>query len=136
MTALHQLRIGKLIHTARSALGDRAVRGPVGVLVPLLVLAASAGGQITSRERVSSSGLEGNDSSATSTISGDGRFVAFSSNATTLVPQGVGGVMVRDRQTGQTELVSLSSAGVPGDGGGAYTDISVDGRFVAFTSGS
>jgi len=58
-------------------------------------------------------------------ISADGRFVAFRSSATNLVP-GVTepGTFVRDRKTGTTELVG------PGDEG----SISADGRFVVFRS--
>ena len=52
-------------------------------------------------------------------ISADGRFVAFYSMATNLVPgdtNGTGDVFVRDRQTGTTERVSVGSGGVQGDG--------------------
>ena len=61
------------------------------------------------------SGEEGNGYCEWWDISADGRFVAFSSFATNLVPgipQGGGcHVYVRDRSTGKTELVSLSSTG-------------------------
>jgi Tol biopolymer transport system component len=58
-------------------------------------------------------------------ISADGRFVAFESFATNLVP-GVTerGIFVRDRKIGTTEFVG------PGD----EVSISADGRFVAFRS--
>src|SRR5206468_3010706 len=77
-------------------------------------------------------------------LSADGRFVAFVSRATNLVPGDTNGswhVFVRDRQTGITERVSVDSAGNPGDGAsgivGTSADrlaISADGRFVAFAS--
>ena len=47
-------------------------------------------------------------------ISPDGRFVAFSSDATNLVADDTDGkdnVFLRDRQAGTTELVSLTTAG-------------------------
>jgi hypothetical protein len=55
-------------------------------------------------------------------LSGDGRFVAFSSEATNLVPGDTNGVMdvfVRGRQVGATECVSLGIGGSNGDRGSA-----------------
>ena len=72
-------------------------------------------------------------------ISADGRYVAFSSTAANLVPgdtNGVKDVFVRDRSTGTTERVSVTSTGQQvalgvGDGGPRISD---DGRFVVFGS--
>ena len=90
---------------------------------------------------VSTVGAQGNqDSPYPPSISGDGRFVAFVSNATNLVAGDTNGdtdVFVRDRQTGTTERVSRSSGGAQGNGDsgtGGYPSISDDGRFVAFSS--
>ena len=81
--------------------------------------------------------LKGNGTSSQPVISTDGRFVAFVSQSTNLVP----GVSVapqlylRDRQTGQTSLVSRATNGVISDGtvNGAPS-ISSDGQFIAFVS--
>lgn len=63
-------------------------------------------------------------------VSGDGRFVVFSSTATDLVPgEDAGGVFVLDRSTGQFELVSGSLGGNTGYGTRAISD---DGRYVVF----
>ena len=71
-------------------------------------------------------------------ISADGRLVAFHSNATNLVPgdtNGVNDIFVRDRQTGRTERVSVSSAGAQSDADSSNTPaMSADGRRVAFHS--
>ncbi len=70
-------------------------------------------------------------------ISGDGRFVAFMSDAPSLVPGDTNGthdIFVRDLQNGTTERVSLGSNGAQGDGSSYYPSISDDGRFVAFMS--
>ena len=72
-------------------------------------------------------------------ISGDGRFVAFASDASNLVAgdtNGTGDVFVHDRQTGATTRVSVDSAGGQGnnESGNGGLDISGDGRFVAFES--
>ena len=70
-------------------------------------------------------------------ISADGRFVAFDSEATNLVPgdtNDASDVFVRDRQTGTTRRVSVSSGGAQGNGASFDPAISADGRFVAFNS--
>ena len=43
-------------------------------------------------------------------------------------------IFIHDRQTGQTELVSISSAGPQADGDPYVPSVSADGRFVAFES--
>ena len=87
-----------------------------------------------------SSGLE----SSGAAISADGRYVAFISSATTLVP-GITGyapdqtnVFVRDRATGQTTLVShkRNAPTVAGSSASWWPKISADGRYVAFVSSS
>lgn len=71
-------------------------------------------------------------------ISDDGRFVAFSSEAPNLVTSDANNsfdVFLRDLQTGTTTLVSRSNAGQ--DSGNALSDsplITRDGRFVVFES--
>ena len=92
----------------------------------------------TDRESVDSNGAAGNSASSTPSISGDGRLIAFVSQATNLVT-GVSGsqIYVHDRQTNQTSLVSRdNNASVTNAGGGASSApaISADGRFVAFVS--
>jgi Tol biopolymer transport system component len=77
-------------------------------------------------------------------ISGDGRFVAFVSQAPNLVADdgnGLSDVFVRDRQSGTTERVSVAHSGVDANQssgllvtGANAVAISSDGRFVAFTS--
>jgi Tol biopolymer transport system component len=70
-------------------------------------------------------------------ISADGRYVAFSSYASNLVPDDTNNhvdVFVHDRQTGVTERVSVDSNGNELYRGGTWPSISGDGRYVAFTS--
>ena len=97
---------------------------------------ASAHG-ITERVSVGPGGVQGNVLSYGVAISAGGRFVAFQSNATTLVPGKTNrayDVFVRDRLSGTTERVSLGPGGVQGDGDSYGAAISADGRFVAFSS--
>ena len=93
----------------------------------------------TERVNVSSAGAQANSISGDyrPAISADGRFVAFQSRASNLVPgdtNSVADAFVRDRQLGTTERVSVSTAGAEGDAGCQYVAISSDGRYVAFDS--
>jgi Tol biopolymer transport system component len=91
----------------------------------------------TSRVSRSSAGVQGDDWSYGASISADGRYVAYDSQATNLVAgdtNGVDDIFVRDRNTGTTSLISRTSAGVLGNGGSDYPSISADGRYVAFHS--
>ena len=94
---------------------------------------------ITERVSVSSAGAQGNDHSYDPSISSDGRYVAFLSRSTNLVPGDTNGwadTFVRDRLSGTTERVSVSSAEAQGNMGGGAPSITPDGRYVAFLSGS
>jgi Tol biopolymer transport system component len=92
---------------------------------------------ITTRVSVASDGTQGNLHSRSPSISGDGCYVAFESDASNLVPGDTNGsldVFVHDRQTGITKRVSVSSDGTQGNFGGNDPSISEDGRYVAFFS--
>src|SRR5438094_1790918 len=116
----------------------------VGVLAGALALLATparASAGTTERVSVDSAGNAANASSGAPAISADGRFVAFLSDATYLVPGDTNGepdVFVHDRQTGTTERVSVASDGTEGNppagAGNGKPAISAAGRFVAFDS--
>lgn len=82
-------------------------------------------------------GVQGDNASEHPHITPDGRFVVFLTYATNLVP-GIhtpqGGILVRDRWNGITELASVSATGAPGEAGDCLPWITPDGRFVAFDS--
>ncbi len=91
----------------------------------------------TRRVSVRSDGAQGNLHSGRPSISSDGRFVAFESEASNFVTgDGNGGfdVFVHDTATGTTTCVSTTSSGVPGNADSEYCSISADGRYVSFTS--
>lgn len=93
----------------------------------------------TSRVSVSSNGTQATSSSRSPSISTDGRFVAWESNANNLVAGDMNGdpdVFLKDRQTGTTTLISVSSSGVQGANSSSDPSMSPDGRFVAFGSSS
>ena len=89
---------------------------------------------VIERMSVSSSGQQSNGDSYWASVSDDGRYVAFQSSASNLVPgdaNGVADVFVRDRLTSQTQRISVGRNGTESvrDSGGT---ISADGRFVIF----
>lgn len=70
-------------------------------------------------------------------ISDDGRYVAFASDADTLATGDANGkldIFVKDTQTGTLTLVSKDATGTVGNGASSDPVISGDGRFVAFIS--
>ena len=86
---------------------------------------------------VASSGTLGNGNSEAPSLSGDGRYVAFSSYATNLVINDTNGkndIFVHDCQTGETTRISVSSAGAQADNYSEYPSFSTDGRYVVFDS--
>ena len=89
------------------------------------------------RISVSSSGVGADGISRLPVISDDGRFVAFFSHATNLVPSddnGEGDVFIHDRKKKRTKRVSIGNSGKELAKGGGNFDMSGDGRFIAFVS--
>ncbi|MBC8328154.1 MAG: PD40 domain-containing protein [Planctomycetes bacterium] len=110
------------------------IRIPLPCCAALVLALGAAQAQETFRV---SGGLDPDGESSLGSLSADGRYVAFTSEATNLVPNdtnGVRDVFVRDRVAGTTERVSVDSAGNQGDGLSKAPHISSDGRFVAFKS--
>ena len=92
---------------------------------------------LTERVSVSSDGTQGNGISVVSSISSDGRFVAYSSIADNLVSSDDNSkwdIFVHDRNTGKVERISVASDGSQGNGNSFRPSISGDGRYVAFYS--
>jgi Tol biopolymer transport system component len=102
-----------------------------------------ASGEVT-RVSTGSSGVQGNGYSFSPNISGDGRYVAFFSHASNLVPGDTNGssdIFLRDLLSMGITRVSTDSSGVQGndDSAANYSSttapsISDDGRYVAFCS--
>jgi Tol biopolymer transport system component len=90
-------------------------------------------------ERVSV-GPEGSDPDSSSdrpAISADGRYVAYVSNASNLVPDDTNGyddIFVYDRESKETTRVSVGFDGQEADEESDHPSISADGRYVAFES--
>ena len=90
----------------------------------------------------SSAGTAGNGASLQASISGDGRYVAFESDANNLIDgdtNALRDIFLRDLTTGTTTRVSVGPGGVQSIGnaaGGASRapSITTDGRYIAFGS--
>ena len=102
---------------------------------------------LTERVSLNSEEQQADANCNNATVTDDGRFVAFTSSATNLVPNDTNGrsdIFVRDRMTGTTERVSVSSNGEQANGDSPHggvrgfiasnPQITPDGRFVAFFS--
>jgi Tol biopolymer transport system component len=91
----------------------------------------------TYRVSVSSAGEQADNESMAAAISSDGRFIAFTSTATNLVPgdtNHASDVFIRDLRFGTTRRVSLGAGGRQGDYDSTSAVLSADGRYVAFSS--
>ncbi|RIK08766.1 MAG: hypothetical protein DCC49_08400 [Acidobacteria bacterium] len=91
----------------------------------------------TQRVSVSSGGAQSDGMSYEPAISFDGRFVAFTSAATSLVAgdtNSTDDIYLRDRVAGTTERISVASDGSNTDSGSYRSSISYDGKFVAYES--
>jgi Tol biopolymer transport system component len=119
----------------------------VGLVVVLLAAPAAWADPpgVTERVSVGTGGTAGDNDSQLPAISGNGRYVAFVSSASTLVAgdtNGTSDVFVHDRATGVTERVSVDSKGRQSDGEAdgvldvnfGRPAITPDGRYVAFAS--
>ncbi|MDP9387327.1 MAG: calcium-binding protein [Actinomycetota bacterium] len=118
---------------------------------------AGPGRRATTRVSLSSTGGQANASSFRPALSGNGRYVAFESEASNIVPTLVSGVavggdanrafdvFVYDRHTATTTRESVSTSGEEATGSSACTEskphslqaaLSFDGSVLAFTSGA
>jgi CSLREA domain-containing protein len=92
----------------------------------------------TTRADVSSTGTQANNGATGGfAMSDDGKFVTFSSAATNLVGSDTNGatdVFLRDQSGPTTEIASLADDGTQSNGSSTQSDVSNDGRFIAFSS--
>ncbi|MPV87016.1 hypothetical protein GCU85_09795 [Cardiobacteriales bacterium ML27] len=122
-------------YVAFSSRGTNLVAGDTNSVQDIFVHDTQTGA--TTRVSVDSSGVEGDSHSYNPSISADGRYVAFQSNATNLVvgdTNGAADIFVHDTQMGVTTRVSVDSSGVASDSYSSDPSISADGRYVAFWS--
>lgn len=101
-------------------------------------LAASSNELVSAHDPALASPTPNGPSSVSiNSITADGRYVAFASEANNLDgtdANGLRDIFVRDLATGSNLLVSADAGGIPGNGFSTEASISGDGRYVAFTS--
>ncbi|MBK8100680.1 MAG: PD40 domain-containing protein [Planctomycetes bacterium] len=91
----------------------------------------------TTRVSVSSAGVQANSENGNPVISGDGRFVAFWSVGTNLVPGDTNNTFdcfLHDRMLGATQRINVSPTGAQASGQAIDAELSADGNHVAFSS--
>jgi Tol biopolymer transport system component len=125
------------MHSSRSNLAPSLLALPLALTSALALTGASAHAQTTTRESVASSGAQGLFWSFMGDMTPEGRFVVFMSFADDLVANDTNGcedIFLRDRLSGTTRLVSVSSGGAQGAGSSLDPDVSDDGRWIVFQS--
>src|SRR5919108_441563 len=134
---MNMKKISNYSGVKRAAQSILVVLVVLGLLGPTAALAHPPG--VTEWVSVSNEGAGANNQSDMPAISGDGRFVAFQSEAQNLAPGAnpplfQDQIYVHDRETGTTEIISVNDAGQAGNSLNVQADISADGRFVVFSS--
>jgi Tol biopolymer transport system component len=89
------------------------------------------------RANTAADGTEANDDYHLFALSGNGRYVAFSSRADNLVPDDTNGredLFVKDLETGAIVRANTAADGTVGTGQAIFPSLSGDGRYVSFTS--
>ena len=124
-------------------LSNPVAPGPTATITTQAASTTIVNDDVTSalrRVSVASDGTQGNDSSYNiSSISADGRYVAFESFASSLVSgdtNDVADIFINDLQTGVTKRISVASDGTQRNNHSQSPSISADGRYVAFYSGA
>jgi Tol biopolymer transport system component len=117
---------------------DNLVSGDTNAACDIFLFDRTTG--TTTRMSMTPAGGEADGNSTHPAISGDGRFISFSSDATNLVfddTNGVADLFVVNRETGTIERVNLGPDDCQADAfGGLFPEsvLSQDGRFVAYVS--
>ena len=127
----------RAVRRLRTRIPTNLVRGDTNGVRDIFVRDRATGR--IERVSVRTNGAQGNQDSGLQGIgmSADGRYVAFESSSTNLVPDDTNrkqDVFVHDRRTGRTERVSLGRSGRQANGNSFYPSISGDGRYVVFES--
>jgi Tol biopolymer transport system component len=124
---------GRLV--AFESLGSTLVAGDGNMASDIFLHDTAAG--TTAALSVATDGSLGDAASHGVSLSGAGVVVVFSSSATNLVPSDTNAaedVFARDRELGETAVVSLAPGGTPASGQSTAGRVSEDGRVAAYSS--
>lgn len=122
-------------HVAFASSATNLVSGDTNEMLDIFVRDVLSGA--TRRVSIGDREQQTNEFSIHAVVSGNGRYVAFESFASNLVPadtNGVTDIFLRDLLAGTTRRVSVGAGGEQADNESFTAGISADGRFVAFTS--
>lgn len=122
-------------YVAFASLARNLVPGDTNLVEDVFVRDRLAG--VTSRVSVGPGGRQANGASSIPSISADGRYVAFMSDASNLVAgdtNHAADIFVRDRVAGTTRRVSIGQGGQQANGASSFPALSGDGLHVAFQS--
>ncbi|MEV2214959.1 hypothetical protein AB0H86_26545 [Streptomyces sp. NPDC050997] len=116
-----------------------ALVGSCATALPVTTAAASGREQRprTERVNVTAEGTQANDYSDVGGISANGRYIAFDSAATNLVPgdtNGFSDIFVKDLHTGTIKRVNVADDGTQADNEWVTYSLSANGRYIAFSS--
>lgn len=117
-----------------------SLASPAGFMLTMLLAAVALGGGVIMRVSTDSVGVQAYaySNSDTHSISADGRYLAFRSDASNLVPGDTNGtdedIFLKDTLTGATTRVSTDAGGAQGNEWSGNPSVSADGRFVGFHS--
>ncbi len=123
------------LYVAFESSAENLVEGDTNESIDVFVYDRNA--NVIERVSLTASCGQSNGNSSDASISADGRFVAFESYATNLIPGDTNGkndIFVYDRDTDTIEMVSVSNEGIQGLVTSDNPSISGDGRYVSFDS--
>ena len=134
----HERDTQKYLSDGKDSSMKKSIFVVFGIAISLLLASSNVVAQRISLASINVTGSGGgNEPSHFPAISADGRFVAFTSEASNLVPNDNNGktdVFVRDTATGTTMLVSASVTAESGNNDSSAFVLSANGQFVAFSS--
>ena len=118
------------------SMADNLVSGDTNNLSDIFIRDRQEG--TTERINLASNGIQANGTTILDSISEDGRYVSFISEADNLLSardtNNLSDIFVYDRQTGTTERINLAPNGAQANGASSSSDLSADGRYVVYQS--
>ena len=122
-------------YVAFESMADNLASGDNNGLSDIFIRDRQAG--TTKRINLAPNGSQANGASILDSISEDGRYISFTSEADNLVSGDTNGqsdIFVYDRQAGTTERINLAANGAQANGASSSSALSADGRYVVYES--
>lgn len=122
-------------YLAFESMASNLVAGDTNGLKDIFLRDRQAG--TTKRINVGTNGAQANGTSVLNSISDDGRYISYTSQASNLVSadtNGLSDIFIYDRQTGTTERINIGTNGIQANGSSSASALSGDGRYVVYES--